>query len=672
MYLSKVVIKNFRSIKHAEIDFKPGKNIIVGRNNSGKSNIVQAINLVLGENSPTWDKSDNIIDSDFYNQNTNENILIECHLKRHSQENSWEPEENSNFFVVADEYIKKQKIEVDRNDIESLFRYCEKENLNKIWIGNKTYSQKTASDELKEANTFILCFQATYIKETFQSSKSLILLYGNEKTNIFHLCPSASSLRNAFIQSAIIPSFRDPKDQLRLSNWTWYGKLIKKLLEDHNHKDELETAFEAVSEVSQKIFKEVDESINESKIKFAFPETNVSIRFNSKSSPSDLYKNALIYIDDGFLSTLHSKGAGVQSAIIIGLFHYYMKKIARPDEHALLIVEEPELYLHPHARRVISDRLTEFCNSEEKRQNQVIATTHSSEFVCCPHEDLNLIHVRKCSLDGSQVQTTEFKNIKEKQILIKKQNAEMFFADLVVLVEGADKYILEAIAEEFGKDKLGSSNWLNEYNISIISCGGKAEFAKYVSKLKDLEIKYFVLADFDYLVEGINELLTIIDTNLIDKKNSCFSNVSRKLSNKNEDEVNLDTLNQSIEETFKSFPKTDTQKLIGEIKRTVNKYSVQKLKRLEQITDQQKKDQIKDLINELKKQNIFILSGELEDFYLEKSAQLQGSKEQKPLQIIRVKNENNKSIKDYIQADEFELLLDLIQKQMSMPTKSKP
>jgi predicted ATP-dependent endonuclease of OLD family len=32
---------------------------------------------------------------------------------------------------------------------------------------------------------------------------------------------------------------------------------------------------------------------------------------------------------------------------------------------------------------------------------------------------------------------------------VKSQNAEMFFADKVILVEGGDKYIVEAVAHHF-------------------------------------------------------------------------------------------------------------------------------------------------------------------------------------------------------------------------------
>ena len=37
MYVSRLVIRNYRSIKHIDISLDKGMNIIVGKNNSGKS-----------------------------------------------------------------------------------------------------------------------------------------------------------------------------------------------------------------------------------------------------------------------------------------------------------------------------------------------------------------------------------------------------------------------------------------------------------------------------------------------------------------------------------------------------------------------------------------------------------------------------------------------------------
>ena len=88
MYISRVIIKNYRSIKDLTLNFSSGKNVIVGKNNSGKSNIIKAINIVLGENSPTYVKSNNITENDFYssNQENANKMMVFCELKKNDNE----------------------------------------------------------------------------------------------------------------------------------------------------------------------------------------------------------------------------------------------------------------------------------------------------------------------------------------------------------------------------------------------------------------------------------------------------------------------------------------------------------------------------------------------------------------------------------------------------------
>lgn len=46
MILNKVKIKNYRNYKDTEVNFNDGINIIVGANNSGKTNILHIISLL--------------------------------------------------------------------------------------------------------------------------------------------------------------------------------------------------------------------------------------------------------------------------------------------------------------------------------------------------------------------------------------------------------------------------------------------------------------------------------------------------------------------------------------------------------------------------------------------------------------------------------------------------
>jgi predicted ATP-dependent endonuclease of OLD family len=48
MFISKLFVQNFRSLRQATIRFEKGKNVIVGKNNYGKSNIVKAIEVLIG------------------------------------------------------------------------------------------------------------------------------------------------------------------------------------------------------------------------------------------------------------------------------------------------------------------------------------------------------------------------------------------------------------------------------------------------------------------------------------------------------------------------------------------------------------------------------------------------------------------------------------------------
>ena len=52
MAISRVHIENFRSVK--TLDFVPGRYaVLIGENNAGKSNVLKALNLALGEAWPT-------------------------------------------------------------------------------------------------------------------------------------------------------------------------------------------------------------------------------------------------------------------------------------------------------------------------------------------------------------------------------------------------------------------------------------------------------------------------------------------------------------------------------------------------------------------------------------------------------------------------------------------
>lgn len=67
MKLQRIAVDHYRSIEHVEIEFPVGKPVVLfGPNNAGKSNILSAIDRLLGERYPTYIE---MLDSDFYMRN---------------------------------------------------------------------------------------------------------------------------------------------------------------------------------------------------------------------------------------------------------------------------------------------------------------------------------------------------------------------------------------------------------------------------------------------------------------------------------------------------------------------------------------------------------------------------------------------------------------------------
>src|ERR1700730_10906416 len=55
MYLSSVEVSNFRSLKEFKVDLQPGLNVLAGRNNTGKTNLLNAIRHALGPSASRGD-----------------------------------------------------------------------------------------------------------------------------------------------------------------------------------------------------------------------------------------------------------------------------------------------------------------------------------------------------------------------------------------------------------------------------------------------------------------------------------------------------------------------------------------------------------------------------------------------------------------------------------------
>ena len=515
MYISDLYIKNFRSIKDIHIKFNDGKNLLIGKNNAGKSNIITALDLLMGEKLPTKNTFEI---KDFY---ATEETFLGKNLTKHETElfiavkltgeivnkenikkvnyirqerfgiDYWTKFEDDQ--VIINDKLKMDLIDFDTRDLEKF----ESENLG-YWINEK------------EEIIFYI-----YAQRDQNDNEEVNLIYGmlvKDKIDMkyFRCFSNFKNLREAFVTSSILPAFRDPAHQLKPNNWSWYGKLLKSLWNSKSEglNKDIKNQSDSIRKSIDKVFESATMDLKE-KLQDLIYYSYISFRMLPNDNDA-VYKNISIYVNDGFESQLSEKGSGIQSALIIGLFSYYCSKFHKAN--SVLAVEEPELFLHPHARRMLSNKLDEFVTLNSEFNNQVIIATHSQEFIRNTEIE-NIIVVRKpnksthtktfrLSFDEKTIQEVQ----KIKQLLWSK-NAELFFADKVILVEGGEEYIIPSISDY----TFNHYGVLDKLNISVIKVGGKSQFGIYLTLLKDLGIEYFVIADFDYLENGLEQIGTFIN-----------------------------------------------------------------------------------------------------------------------------------------------------------------
>ncbi|WP_157883002.1 ATP-dependent nuclease [Deinococcus soli (ex Cha et al. 2016)] len=359
-------IRNYRSVKDLDIRFNLGRNIIVGRNNAGKTNIFKAIDMVMGERNPTY-KNENFTQNDLYywiDKETGEfyrsnEMFIWCELKKDSMEaidfNSFDPKicmlpMYGSWVQNPDNGRREKRLNIMQlTDPVSAWKeisQIEESSSNKIWM---TPNEEIYKNTINRSEKIVYIFYA-FIDENGEMKKEMRMLVQGDAEGQYYLAFRAA-IRNELINSAVLPSFRDPNSQLKLTSYSWFGKMIKSMVRDNPLVEDLDNAFSHANEIASQMFSGVKSEFEEN-MSYVFPESSLYFQL-SVDKNDDVYKSLKIYVDDGYKSDLHDKGAGFQSSFVINMFKKYID-LTSGQKSAILCIEEPELFLHPHARRALS------------------------------------------------------------------------------------------------------------------------------------------------------------------------------------------------------------------------------------------------------------------------------------------------------------------------------
>ena len=185
-------------------------------------------------------------------------------------------------------------------------------------------------------------------------------------------------------------------------------------------------------------------------------------------------------------------GNGLQSVLDIAMTIGQYSETS--ERQLMLIVEEPEVFLHPSAQREMVIGLKKAVAGKER---QVVLTTHSPVVIDeCTYEETVLVRGQSFYCPRAAEGRRDSINTS----LLAMPHAESFFADTVLLVEGpGDKAFFDAL--------LRRMRWLDEgaglTKLVVQAAGGKTHFAPWINLFRsygqenDRPINWLCLMDAD-------------------------------------------------------------------------------------------------------------------------------------------------------------------------------
>ncbi|WP_028115647.1 AAA family ATPase [Ferrimonas senticii] len=467
--LSHITIKNFRSCKDAEFDlteYTP----MVGYNNAGKSNILQAVE---------WIFKDKLLSSDFYNDQ-DQSIEVEGLIEGVTQD-------------VIDRLDEEHREPIRPYIVDNRIK------IKRVQIANAT-------------------------------KKADMKLYIEHPENGFRPNPRG-------ISNAIKALFPDPikigamenaaEDSSKAKTSTTIGKLLSELCDaiKSNHEELFNRHLNAISrrigaDGNKRVdtLDKIDSSINE-KIENFFPGVSLKLHFNVPDF-DDIFKagTVKVYEDQHIGREFGEYGHGAQRSIQMALIQELaeVKKNTQGESTTLLLIDEPELYLHPFAIEQVREALFGLT----KNGYQVIFSTHSAQMITSDKAQHTLL-IRKSTEKGthSRQRLQDALNVvipdaraQSEHLFALSQSTDVLFSNRVILTEGKTELrLLPLIYKAINNATLGQKQ------LGLIETGSVDNIGKTMAVLNKMDLPCKAIVDLDYVFKGAihNQLIAEDDKNII-------------------------------------------------------------------------------------------------------------------------------------------------------------
>lgn len=478
--LTSLEIQNFKSIK--AIEFELSEYLpLVGYNNAGKSNILEAIKWVLRKSS----------------------------LK------------TSDFNDVENPVIMTAKIDGISEAILDNLNATHRQRIEPFLDSESLTIRRTQSAPNATASQIRL--------EVLNPADGQ---WQNNPTGI------DNAIKDLFPEPIHIGAMENSEEDVSKSkSGTTIGKLLSEIIGpiEEQYGDRLRTVLDGLKDVLDADgenrateLTEFDTQVNE-KLDAFFPDINVKVHVPTPELKEVFNKGTIkVYENQSLNGTdVSALGHGAQRSIQMTLIrHLADLKIASQEQTTttLLLIDEPELYLHPQAIEILRVSLKTLSN----QGYQIIFTTHSP-FMITEKDVANTILVRKNSTLGTHKRSSLKSAIPQVEqeaqhqltlLFALSNSSNILFSERVVLTEGkTEKRLIPFLIENITNNTLGT------HKCALVGQGGSGNTrkSKLVLEMMDLPCKAIVDLDYAFKHAVDDGFLQANDTDLV----ACIAELAR-------------------------------------------------------------------------------------------------------------------------------------------------
>lgn len=453
--INAVRISGFRGISNLEINL-PKVAVLIGQNNAGKTSIIKALQLALG------DYSRHLTDEDFYidrNDNVRSEIIVDISI------------------VPVDDSNQRTKMFTDEW-IEVFGDWVQYDLEENGFVAIRTISEKDSIKGGFKVSRYPLSRWSGFENWTDESAKI------NNKI----------SKRIDAIPFVAIDAQRDIHQELR-EKTSYIGKVLSDISFESDDKEALEDLIAKLNESAVEkstVLSELKKHLNSLSQSFEGQGQTDITPFPKKIR--DLSKRFSIHFGEdetnSFSMEYHGMGTRSWASMLTvkAFIDILEKKHAEEEEcfFPVIAAEEPEAHLHPNAQRTLYKQLTEI-------KGQTIISSHSPYLASeCKLQDLRSLRNGR---DGVEVNSIGDgfapEDINKLQRDVMRFRGEILFSKAIILFEGVTE---EQLAPIFFEKYFGKSCYA--VGVNCVSVAGK-NYPPFVKLAYRLGIPVCIVSDND-------------------------------------------------------------------------------------------------------------------------------------------------------------------------------